>query len=470
MNPSPPDCLFLRPVRVCLAAALTWLAGALPVWAAQPPNIILYLADDLGYGDLAFMGHPYAKTPHIDQLAKEGTAFLQHYVAGVTCAPSRAGLMTGVHPARYPHYPGHYGTGEQPTITQLLKDHGYATGHFGKWHMGPDESPGTYGYDEVFSESNNRNSFHTPSRDEPLTDRAIDFIERMAKSGQPFYANVWGHSTHYPVEAYPELIAEFGEIPFDRADFSELIQERFDRSQSWKPDLQDSMTQYVADVYGIDKNVGRIMETLERLGIAENTILVFSSDHGPQNENRERDFAEHMLGYAGPLRGYKGNQFEGGVRVPFIIRWPGKVPAGRIDEESVTSFLDWLPTLGRITGLPSLPENLDGEDLSRVWLSGPAERASDLYWRPSSPGAGVSIRAGDWKFHESKNGPLLYDLSKDISESQNVASAFPEITERLAKKADKWRAALPETYQKDKRFGKGRDAEIDGVEIPPPLF
>ncbi|MEM0964862.1 MAG: sulfatase-like hydrolase/transferase [Verrucomicrobiota bacterium] len=436
----------------------------------ERPNVVLYLSDDLGYADLAFMGHPYAITPNLDELAEQGTVFLQHYVTGVTCAPSRAGLMTGVHPARYPYYPGHYGTGDQPTITSILDGNGYATGHFGKWHMGPDESVGTYGYEVVFTESNNKNAFNTPARDDPATDRAIEFIEQMAEEGRPFYVSLWGHSTHYPVTSYPELIEDFGEVPFDRNDFSKTIQERFDRSASWKPDLKDSMTQYVADVYGIDKNVGRIMETLERLDIEDNTIFVFSSDHGPQNENRERDYAEHMLGYAGDLRGYKGTQFEGGVRVPFIVRWPSKVEAGRVDSESITSFIDWLPTISSITGNNDIPDQLDGEDISDIWIEGPRERSTDLYWRVSGTNAGISMRAGDWKFHESRNGPLLYDLSNDRGEEINLAPQNPELVSRFQGKADEWRNSLPESYNKDKRFGKRRTDDIHSVVIPSPLF
>ncbi|MEM6601610.1 MAG: sulfatase-like hydrolase/transferase, partial [Verrucomicrobiota bacterium] len=419
--------------------------------------------------DVAFMGHPYAKTPHIDKLASQGAVFMQHYVTGVTCAPSRAGLMTGVYSARYPYYPGHYGTGDQQTITSLLKQHGYTTGHFGKWHMGPDESPGTYGYDEVFSETNNQNAFNTASRDEPLTDKAIEFIERMAEQGKPFYANVWGHSTHYPVKTYPELVNEIGSIPFNRADFTEPIQERFDRSESWKPDLKDSMTQYVADVYGIDKNVGRIMETLDRLGIADHTILVFSSDHGPQNEPRQRNYAEHMLGYAGPLRGHKGQQLEGGVRVPFVIRWPEKIQAGRVDEESVTSFIDWLPTLCSIAGITDLPAQLDGEDISDIWLKGSRARTTDLYWRVSSANGSISIRQGKWKFHESKKGLELYDLSEDVAESRNLVSEHPELVESFVNKAGEWRKTLPTEYKKDKRFGKGKQPP-EPIQLPAPLF
>ncbi|MEM9446640.1 MAG: sulfatase-like hydrolase/transferase [Verrucomicrobiota bacterium] len=414
----------------------------------QKPNIILYLSDDLGYADLAFMGHPYAKTPHLDSLAKQGAVFMQHYVSGVTCAPSRAGIMTGRHSARYQKYPADFGYGDRATITSLLSKHGYTTAHFGKWHMGPDESVGTYGYDEIFAESNNRNAFNTPSRDKPLTDKAIEFIQRMAKEGKPFYANVWGHSTHYPIRTYPEIMKEMGDIPFNRSDFSETIQERFDRSESWKPDLKDSMTQYVADVYGIDKNMGRIMQTLEQSGIAKNTILVFSSDHGPQNENRKRDYAEHMLGYTGHLKGYKGNQFEGGVRVPFMIRWPAKIQAGRVDTESVTSFIDWLPTLSRIVGIKSLPEGLDGEDISDIWLKGPRDRKTNLYWKTSNSKSRISIRSGQWKYHQVSTGDQLYDLIKDPGEKNDLSQQYPEVLSSLATEAKKWGSTLPATYEK----------------------
>ncbi|MGB0371802.1 MAG: sulfatase family protein [Opitutales bacterium] len=437
-----------------LSYLLIGLAAAV-MPAKERPNIILYLSDDLGYGDLGFMGHPYAKTPNLDKLAAEGTVFMQHYVAGVTCAPSRTGIMTGVAPSRFLHYPADFGYGDQPTITDILSDHGYATGHFGKWHMGVVEGEGVYSYDEAFLESNNKNDFNTASRDEPLTDKAIDFIERMAAEGKPFYANVWGHSTHFPVKHYPEFVDEVGDFEFKREDFDNpTIQDMFDKSLTLKEDLKDSLTQYMADVYGMDKNLGRIVETVKRLGIAENTIIVYSSDHGPaevkvSGNKGGREFEEHMLGYAGPLRGGKGNQLDGGVRVPFVLWWPGKVEAGRVDTQSVTSFLDWLPTLASITGAPGVPEQLDGQDISDVWFEGPRDRGSDLFWKVNSRTAPISIRDGKWKFHEVRGGtPELYDLSRDSREINNVIADFPEVAAQFKKRLAELKSVLPSDYIK----------------------
>jgi len=423
--------------------------------ANQPPNVVLFFADDLGYADLACTGHPYAKTPVLDKLASEGTRFTQHYVTGTTCCPSRAGLMTGRHPARYEQYPADHGYSGRTTITELLKARGYSTGHFGKWHMGPDTAPGTYGIDEIVVKGKSANA---PGRDDDLVSDAIQFIENHAKG--PFYVNIWGHSTHYPVRDYPELAKELGDIPFNRGDFTDNIQGKFDESAAINPDLKQSMRQYLADVYSIDKNMGRVLNTLDRLGIAENTIVVFSSDQGPAPvrlaSKGGREFSEHMLGYAGNLRGGKHQQLEGGVRVPFIIRWPGHIKAGRVDKESVTSFIDWLPTLCNIAGIDPLPEGLDGEDVSDIWLRGPRQRSTTLFWRASNAKGRISLREGHWKFHEGETGPLLYDLAKNEGERNNVADRFPEVVGKLTAAANEWRNTLPTEYDKGKKRPRNR--------------
>lgn len=465
-----------------LKALVCVLAGSFSphatLFADKQPNIILYFSDDLGYGDLAFMGHPYATTPNLDKLASEGTVFMQHYVTGVTCHPSRAGLMTGVHPSRFPYVPAEYGTGDRTTITDLLSDHGYQVGHFGKWHMGPAEDVGTYSYHEVFSENNNKNDFKTPSRDDPLTDHAIDFIERMAKDGKPFYANVWGHSTHFPVMDHPEFEEIVGDFEFDRADFkSPSTQHKFDLSQALKPDLKDSMTQYLGDIYGVDRNLGRIVETVKRLGIEENTIIVFSSDQGPAdikeapNPKAGRKYEEHMLGDPGPLRGGKHTQWEGGVRVPFVIWWPGKIEAGRVDTESVTSFIDWLPTISSIVGIEEIPENLDGEDISDIWFEGPRGRQTDLFWKVSNAASSVAMRSGKWKFHSNYRGKsMLFDLSNDLMEENNLIDQFPELTSEFKSKVESLNAVLPKDYIRPPKQPKMTREEFDALEISAPLF
>lgn len=438
--------------HIGLTVAVLLLVWGHPILGADPtPNIVFVFADDLGYADLACTGHPYAKTPVLDKLASEGAMFTQHYVTGVTCCPSRTGIMTGIHAARFPGYPADYGYGNRTTITDLLKAKGYATGHFGKWHMGPDESPGTYGIDEVIVKGKSQDA---PGRDDDLTSDAIRFIEKHAEG--PFYVNIWGHSTHYPVMNYPELAKELGDIPFNRDDFSATIQTKFDESETINPDLKESMRQYLADVLSIDKNMGRILETLDRLGIADNTIVVFSSDHGPASVKLKskggREFSEHMLGYAGKLRGGKQTRLEGGVRVPFIIRWPGHIEAGRVDNESVTSFMDWMPTLCAIVGIDQLPEELDGEDISDIWLQGPRKRKTTLFWRASTnPKGEVALRQDKWKFFKNEEAPLLYDMSNDEGEMNNLAGQHPEIVKKLTDVANTWSNSLPTSYVNDKK-------------------
>ena len=426
--------------------------------AENKPNIVFFFADDLGFADLKCYGHPYAKTPNLDKLASEGTRFTQHYVTGVTCNPSRTGLMTGKFPARYQKYPAFFGFGKDETITSLLKKNGYATGHFGKWHIGPKSSEvdGMYGIDKVqtIGKSKDKNS----GRDDDLTTAAIDFIK--ANSKKPFYVNIWGHSTHFPVTASPKHAAEFIEVKVDRKDFSKPMQQKFDECRQIGGDLDKSMHQYLGDVYSLDANVGRVMKALDELGISDNTILVFSSDHGPAPvllgaKKTHREHSKNMLGYAGVFRGAKHNQLEGGVRVPFIIRWPGKVKAGRVDEQSVSSFIDWLPTLAKITGIKELPNGLDGEDISEIWFGKSRDRVKPLFWKVSSKSAQPSMREGKWKLHFVKKGQAeLYDLSRDPAESKNLASENPEILKAMSKKLKAWNAELPEDYEKLEKKSK----------------
>lgn len=359
--------------------------------------------------------------------------------------------MTGVHTARFARYPADHGFGDRITITELLKKRGYRTGHFGKWHIGPDARSGVYGIDVYDS---GKNTKATPrGRDAGLFDSAIEFIE--ANAGQPFYVNVWGHATHYPVNTHPDLVAEFGDVVVDRDDFSATMQEKFDECEKIGGDIDVSMRQYLGDVWGIDQNVERLLGKLDELGLREDTIVVFSSDHGPApvllgGKKESKEFSENMLGYASEFRGGKHSQFEGGVRAPFIVRWPGKVKAGFVDETNVISGMDWLPTLCRITGTDALPDQLDGEDVSDIWMGSSRERSTPLYWRTSSPGAAPSMRKGDWKFHinpkRAGSGVALYDLSQDLSESRNLAEEHPELVKQLQIELETWVAELPKEY------------------------
>ncbi len=444
----------MRPLTRWFAFALAVLALATAARADErPPNILFVFADDLGYADVGCYGHPYARTPAIDKLASEGTRFTQAYVTGTTCCPSRTGFMTGLFPARFEKYPAPYGFGDRVTVTDLLKKRGYRTGHFGKWHIGP-ETDGVYGIDEYASGENTKKS--PRGRDAGLFDAAIDFVER--NRDRPFYVNVWGHVTHFPVNPHEDLAAKFKDVTVDRSDFSKTMQHKFDECVKIGGDLDASMRNYLGDVYSLDRAVGRLLKRIDELGLRENTIVVFSSDHGPApvilGKQGARKYSNNMLGYAGVFRGGKHEQYEGGVRVPFVVRWPGHVKAGRVDESSVISGIDWMPTLCAIAGVEQLPETYDGEDVLAAWFGGKHTRTKPLFWRASAPGAAPAMRSGQWKLHLPRRGePELYDLSVDPSESRNVADANPEVTARLRGQLETWVATLPKRYDKGEERG-----------------
>ena len=375
-------------------AAILTTNVAVEAQSQQPPNVVLLFADDLGYGDLSCYGHPYSKTPAIDRLAKEGTRFTQFYVTGVTCNPSRTGLMTGIFPARFNKYAADFGFGDKPTVTQLLKRRGYKTGHFGKWHIGPTDSDGTYGIDSI--ETIGKSKDKTAGRDNDLYAAAIRFIKRNRE--HPFYVNVWGHATHFPVNTPESLVKEFSDVHVNRSDFSPTMQHKFDECAKIGGEIDSSMQQYLGDVYQIDQNVQRILDVLDEYGLSDNTIVVFSSDHGPApvllGKRAPREHSKNMLGYAAEFQGGKHSQYEGGTRVPFIIRWPGHIKAGHVEQESVCSFVDWLPTLCSIAGVEQLPQDLDGEDISDILFGNSREREKPLFWKTSATGSTPTIRSG----------------------------------------------------------------------------
>ncbi|MBW8885335.1 MAG: sulfatase-like hydrolase/transferase, partial [Planctomycetia bacterium] len=414
--------------------------------ADEKPNIVFILADDLGFADLGCYGHPYAKTPALDQLAKEGTAFRNFHVTGVTCCPSRTGFMTGKFPATFRKYPADHGFGDRVTVTQLLHGQGYRTGHFGKWHIGPDAKAGTYGFDAVGDESGAEGRRHDDSRgrDAQIFDQAIAFI--ADNKDRPFYLNVWGHISHFQIDPPPAYVERFKDVTVRESDFAAPMQAKFDVVRRAGGDLNQHMRRYLADVLSLDDSIGRLLANIDELGLREKTVVVFSSDQGAapvqlhaeaagkksakaaKRTAEKADARLDLLGYVGDFRGGKHNMYEGGVRAPFIIRWPGHVPAGRVDEKSLFGGIDWLPTLCRLTGAKLPSTDLDGEDALDIWLGQPRDRTKPLFWKTSTVRSNVAVLDGNWKliWPGAKRGETeLYDLASDPGETKNVASQNP---------------------------------------------
>lgn len=434
-----------------IITGLLLLAGS--SFAAGKPNVVFLFADDMGWGDLGCYGHPYAKTPNLDKLASEGTRFLQFYATGVTCCPSRTGFMTSKLPATFARYPANGGFSGCVTITELLKKQGYATGHFGKWHIGPETKPGTYGIDSIGGDDasgGKKKKQDDSGRDAHIYDSAIRFIEKHKDS--PFYVNVWGHIPHHPVNPLPALLEAFGPLQVDESKFPAQMREKFANCRKQGGDVSQHMRAYLAEVKSLDENAGRLLKRLDELGLRENTIVVFSSDQGPAHIRDWSDGARlNAMGFAGPFRGGKHNQYEGGVRIPFIVRWPGHVPAGRVNEKSVLSGADWLPTLCALTGTKINAADFDGEDSSNAWLGGEFMRTKPLLWKTSAPQTPGTIREGKWKLHypNSKRTELeLYDVLADPGEQHNLVSQQPEVVKKLSAKLLSWQAKLPKEYDK----------------------
>jgi arylsulfatase A-like enzyme len=435
--------------------ALLLFSFCLPLGAAQAadgkparPHIIFILTDDLGPGDLGCYGGRQAPTPRIDQLAKEGTRFAQYYSASPVCSPSRAGLLTGMFPARWriTNYlqtrKGNRASGQAdfldsgaPSVARQLKAAGYATGHFGKWHLGGgrdvDDAPKltAYGFDEYAS------TWESPEphaeiegatarvkrweRTAFFVDKALDFLRRHRD--QPCFVQVWPDDVHTPW--VPDGQAPRGDTP---ANFHPVLRET-------------------------DRQLGRLFDGLGELGLDQNTLIIFASDNGA---HPTFDGAR-----SAGLRGSKWSLYEGGIRLPFIVRWPGRVPAGRVDEATVLTAVDLLPSLCAIAGAER-PKGapLDGEDLSAALIGQTLARKQPIFWeyggsagrpfiypkgRDRSPN--LAVRDGSWKLliNADGTGAELYDLAADRAEAHDLSAEKPDLAKRLAAAAQQWWRALP---------------------------
>ena len=402
---SEPIRLAILPAEMKTPIALAgFLAFSLASQAAAKPNIVFILADDLGYTDLTCFGSKFYETPNIDRLASQGIRFTDGYTCGPNCQPTRAALMSG----QYGPRTGVYTVGsidrfnwqsrplrpvdnvvklpmEKITIAQALKKAGYATGMFGKWHLGNDPAhhPGQRGFDEAIESSGVHFDFKTdPKVDYPqgqyladfLTDKAVDFIRRH--KGEPFFLYLPHFGVHSPFQAKAELIEKFK----DRA-----------------PVGGHHSPTYAAMIYSVDESVGRILGLLDELKLAESTLVIFSSDNGGVGGYQREGIPQaRSITDNAPLRGGKGMLYEGGIRVPFIFRWPGKIPSGTTCGEPINS-VDLYPTLLEVAGAER-PSNypLDGVSYVRLLTSGGGEKLDRdaVFWHfPGYLGAGP----GAWR-------------------------------------------------------------------------
>lgn len=441
---------------------------------ASPPNIVFILAEDFGWGDLACYGHPYARTPNIDRLAKEGTMFMNFHVTGRTCAPSRTGFMTGRHPASYPNYMPDWTFQGTPTVTELLKGAGYVTGHIGKWHMGHDNDPpkGAYGIDYI--DTVGPSNGHAQGKDFDVFTEAIKFIERNSGSS-PFYLNVWTHIAHSPVDPHSSLVDEFKDVIVDRSKFGKHMQAAIDLALKYGGNLNTNMRNYLADVWSLDLQTGRLLQKLDDLGLRENTLVVFSADQGAAPPLNGQSNPQSMLGYAGGLRGGKHDFYEGGVRTSFVIRWPGHVPSGKKNEKSQISGLDWLPTLCAIARVPIDKTMFEGEDVSDMWRGSNRQRTNPLFFKTSAINGPKAILYDKWKFHNDKRiGKALYDLEANPEEDIDLRNIYPDIAKMMDEQLMLWESTLPTEYCLKKRkctkmlpFDPATKPEVIG---PPPLL
>ena len=442
------------------------------------PNFIIFYTDDQGYGDLSCMGATDFQTPHLDALAASGVRFTNWYSNSPVCSPSRASVLTG----RYPIHAGvrsilgghRQSTGlpqETPTVARALKAEGYRTAMFGKWHLGvaDDSQPHNHGFDEWFGFLAGCIDYYShifywgigggidPVHDlwengkeiydngryftELITERTVDYIDRVAASDDeaPFFLFVPYNAPHYPMHAPQEYLDRFPDLPWDR--------------------------QIMAAMLGaMDDSVGEVLAALDRHGLRDNTLCFFQSDNGPSRETRNwLDGTEdpYYGGTTGKLKGHKFSLYEGGIRMPAIMSWPARIPAGQVIDE-VGAAMDIFPTfIGATGGNPGAYE-LDGRDvLPMVTQSAPSPH-DQIFWEL---GKQTAVRRGNWKLvlngqlvegAPAQDDVFLSDLAADMGERTNLSSDRPELAAELKAAAEEWRADMEKLWEERWQEKTGR--------------
>ncbi len=451
-----------RVISGLLALVTFFIMRVAPTEAREQPNIIFVLADDLGWTDTGVYGSDYYETPNIDRLAAQGMRFTSYHTCA-NCQPTRAALMTG----QYAPRTGVYTVGgidrfrwwqrnlrpvdnvtvlplDRTTIAQSLKKAGYATAMFGKWHLGQKDGyhPSDRGFDEAIVSNGKHFDFPTdPKVEYPagqyladfLTDRSVDFIR--AHRDEPFFLYLPHFGVHSPYQAKPDLIARFESKP--------AVGGHHDPT-------------YAAMIASVDESVGRLIQLLDELNLAEQTVLIFSSDNGGVGGYVREGIKERGdVTDNAPLRCGKGSFYEGGTRVPFIIRWPGVTQPGSICEVP-TIHVDIFPTFLEIAGAaPPAGQVLDGESLVQLFRDANAQLEREAIYQhfPGYLGAGANrwrttpvglIQSGEWKLMEFfEDGRLeLYNLHEDLGETNDRAADMPEVTQELHAQLKAWQEAI----------------------------
>jgi arylsulfatase A-like enzyme len=449
-----------HPLLAPIVSAFFFAAAASGAPADRGPNLLLIVADDLGWGDVGFNGCKEIPTPAIDGIASGGIRFSQGYVMAPQCAPSRSALLTGKDQNRILANSNltldTVGLPDGPTLAGLLKAAGYRTGMVGKWHLGDGEGkhPMDRGFDEFFGFLGGSSFYFPPEGKKTIPkllagrepaqvsryltdefgDRAVEFLGRVG--GQPFFLYLAFNAPHSPMQAPQEEVGRFQDLAAKAG----------------------PRPVYAAMVSAMDRNIGKVLGELEKRGLSENTLVVFLSDNG--GTPAAKGGADN-----GPLRGFKGDTLEGGIRVPFALRWPAKIKPGQVVSAPVLS-IDLLPTALAAAGQP-VPAGLDGVDLLPALLGETAYPERVLHFLfASQPGKPEiwwwAVRDGDWKLayfdprgtgagpdsdDGNRAGQLgLFDLGEDVSEAKDLSAAHPEIRERLQKAHDAWFARLPEPF------------------------
>lgn len=454
--------------RICYFVTIL-LTGASLLPAEAPPNVILIVADDLGYGDLSSYGQTKLSTPNIDRLATEGLKFTNHYSGNTVCSPSRAVLMMGISSGRNylrGNLRGEIGAALDPARTvlpEIFKAAGYATGAYGKWGLGNTHLPGapnptTHGFDEfvgwksqTIAHTYHPSTYVDAGVEKPnpeqgylhdlIMDRAMQFVQRNAASETPFFCYIPTAVPHAAMHAPTELHEKWRKV-FPQ--FDDKIG-TYRAGEEDCPDVQNPIAGFAAMLENLDNQVGALLDLLVELGIDENTIVMFTSDNGP---HREGGHDPVFWNSSGGLRGHKRDMHEGGIRAPLLVRWPGTVAAGTVTHH-ISSFQDYVPTIAELLQLP-VPREVDGLSMLPT-LKGDAlaqARHPFLYWEfckgPEQQVFAQAVRAGPWKAYLEVGQPLrLYDLDADPFEQRDLASHRPDLVQLMEQRISIARQPLP---------------------------